>query len=364
MIGKVAVIGAGNGGKALAADLALQGRRIRLFEFPEYNTNIKPLLKNRRILATGDVKGTAILDAVTSDLRTAVEDADTIIVCTQSLTHERAAKALIPLIHPNQLIVICPSSTGGSLRFARVFRQAKMRQLPILVDTNTLPYGCRSSGAKVNIYLKVRHLLYGVFPGSAGDRIVADLESLFPRSTRATTVLEIALSNANPIIHPPIAVLNAGRIELDGKKMLFYRHGVSPTVAMIIAKLDAERMALMRTLGYPTQTDPKTCVMEGYSQSEDYFECYAHSKIFSSFSSPNTLDHRYFHEDIAIGLVTFCALGKLLRVETSVSEAFVRMGSVITGVDYVSKIQRILAELGIDNLSMARLKKYLWDGKL
>ena len=38
MIENIVIIGAGNGGKAAAADLALQGKHIRLFEFPEFES--------------------------------------------------------------------------------------------------------------------------------------------------------------------------------------------------------------------------------------------------------------------------------------------------------------------------------------
>jgi len=36
MIQTVAIVDAGNGGKTAAVDLAIQGARVRLFEFPEF----------------------------------------------------------------------------------------------------------------------------------------------------------------------------------------------------------------------------------------------------------------------------------------------------------------------------------------
>jgi phytoene dehydrogenase-like protein len=40
MIERIAVIGAGNGGKATAVDLALQGKSVRLCEFPEFSAGL------------------------------------------------------------------------------------------------------------------------------------------------------------------------------------------------------------------------------------------------------------------------------------------------------------------------------------
>jgi hypothetical protein len=50
MIQAIVIVGAGN---AAAADLALQGKRVRLFQFPEYRGNIDAIIKTRRLMPTG-----------------------------------------------------------------------------------------------------------------------------------------------------------------------------------------------------------------------------------------------------------------------------------------------------------------------
>jgi len=49
----VAVIGAGNGGFTMAADLALSGWNIHLYELPRFKENITSLLKEGGIHITG-----------------------------------------------------------------------------------------------------------------------------------------------------------------------------------------------------------------------------------------------------------------------------------------------------------------------
>lgn len=92
MIATTAILGAGNGGKAAAADLALQGKRVRLFEFPEFRGNVERLTKTRRLTATGAVTAQATLELVTCDLAEAVRGADALMVCTQTLTHDRVGQ--------------------------------------------------------------------------------------------------------------------------------------------------------------------------------------------------------------------------------------------------------------------------------
>ena len=364
MIENIVIIGAGNGGKAAAADLALQGKGIRLFEFPEYRSNIEKLLKTQTLRATGSVEGQAELHMVTTNLSDAMEGADTIMVCTQALTHDRIARELAPLIKPEHLVILNPGSTGGSLHFARIFREFGMKDLPTLAETATLTYGCRAKGASVEIAVKVKRVVYGTLPASAIHVIAGELELLYPGLVRAASVLEAGLNNANPVIHPPITILNAARIENEGDSTFFYGDGVSPTVARLIQKLDEERMALLRALGYPAQPDPVTSVEQGYASSTDYYECYKKGPGFSAFRNPNTLDNRYFHEDIGMSLVMFCSLGKVLGVPTPTSEVIVKMGEVLRDEDYSAKGLRTVEALGLAGLNAEGLKDYLETGEL
>jgi opine dehydrogenase len=363
MITNVAVIGAGNGGKSGAVDLTLHGKHVRLFEFPEFRANIEGLIENPTLTATGAVKGEARLDMVTTDLAEAVSGADTIMICTQALVHERIAKELAPLVQPQQLIILNPGSTGGSLLLAKVFRESGLKTLPVIVEMATLTYGCRAKGSTVEIAVKVNRVVYGTLPASAMDGICGELEAIYPGLVRAASVLEAGLNNANPVIHPAITILNAARIENEGEGTFFYRDGVSPTVARLIQKLDEERMALLQALGYPAQSDPKTSVEQGYASSSDYYECYKKGEGFKAFRNPNTLNNRYFHEDIGMGLVLFCSLGKMLGVPTPTCEAIVKIGGVLMDEDYFAKGLRTIDTLGLTNLTIPKLKKYLETGE-
>ena len=268
MIGTIAVIGAGNGGKTSAADLALQDRAVRLFEFPEYGANVEPLGRPPTLHATGAVCGEAELELATTDLAEAVRGADAIMVCTQALTHERVARELAPLVGPGQLVILNPGSTGGALQLAHVWRSAGVAEPPPIAEFHTLTYGCRARGAEVSVSLKVgAPILYATLPARAAGEWAGDLEAMFPSLVRAADVLEVGLNNGNPVVHPPITILNAARIENEGAAMLFYADGMSPAAAGLIRALDEERMALLRALGYPATPEPERSVAQGYAES-------------------------------------------------------------------------------------------------
>jgi len=87
---RFAVVGAGSGGKAVSVDLTLQGKRVRLFEFPEFAANITGMTQSRRLTAVGVVQGTVVLDRVTTDLGEALDGAE--VVMEKNLTGEGLAK--------------------------------------------------------------------------------------------------------------------------------------------------------------------------------------------------------------------------------------------------------------------------------
>src|SRR3989337_3061417 len=92
---EICVIGAGNGGSAIAGDMTLAGHRCRLFEFPEYAENLKPVAVQGGIHVTGIARtGFAKVALATMDLSEAVQGADLIMVTTQALAHERVARGL------------------------------------------------------------------------------------------------------------------------------------------------------------------------------------------------------------------------------------------------------------------------------
>jgi opine dehydrogenase len=364
MIDRIAVIGAGNAGKAAAVDLTLQGKKVGLFEFPEFESHLSAIFEDRTLTSSGVIAGKAILEQVTTDLPEVMKHVDTVMICTQALAHDRIAHEIAPLVRPEHLIILNPGSTGGALHFAHVFRKLGLQQLPTIVETSTLTYGCRAKDAVVEISVKVKRVAYATLPAKAAIRFGPELEALYPGLVRTGSVLEAGLNNANPVIHPPITILNGARIENDGDSTFFYKDGVSPTVAYLIQKLDEERMALLKALGYAAQSDPETSVQQGYANSTDYYECYKNGPGFQGFRNPNTLDNRYIHEDVGMGLVMFCSLGRFLKIPTPTCEAFVSMGEAISGINYSTEGKRTLQSLGLDGFSVEDLKSYLETGEM
>jgi opine dehydrogenase len=216
-INTVAVIGAGNGGKAVAADLALHGVAVRLFEWPEYQSSIDALAETPIIEAEGVIHGEARLALVTTDLSAAIADTDLIIACVQGLAHERLAGELAPLMWDGARVLLDPGSTGGSLEFGRILRECGVRAQVLLAETSTLTHCARTTGpCQVHIGLRVKHIAFAALPGRETHESLGPLQRFFPGLQPKEDVLEVGLCNGNPVIHPAIMLGNLGVIERLG----------------------------------------------------------------------------------------------------------------------------------------------------
>ncbi|MBM3957226.1 MAG: NAD/NADP octopine/nopaline dehydrogenase family protein [Gemmatimonadetes bacterium] len=356
----IAVLGAGNGGKAVAADVALQGAAARLFEWPEYAANIEALIASPVIEAEGVVAGTAELQCATTDLAEAIEGADLIIACVQGLAHERLAWELASALPAGATVLLNPGSTGGALEFRRVFAERGGRQPAALAETGTLTHCARAVGERgVRVTLRVGHVAFAALPATHTDGLLARLQRRLPGLRRRADVLEVALCNGNPAIHPAIMLANLGAIERAAGAHRFYAEGVTPGVGRIVEAVDRERLAIGVALGYELMTEPEMCVAQGYGTSTDYYECYARSPVFGDLLSPTSADHRYLHEDVGLGLVTYVSLGEMLGVECPRTRGLVELASAVTGIDYLREGRRSAARLGLAGLSTEERHRFL-----
>ena len=107
-----AVIGAGNGGIAMAGYLSLIGYKVNLYN--RTLDNILPLIQRPKISLTGEVQGEGKLNLVTNNVGDAIEDANIIMVTVPAMGHYHLAKAMAPHLKDGQIIILNPGRTGGA----------------------------------------------------------------------------------------------------------------------------------------------------------------------------------------------------------------------------------------------------------
>src|SRR5512136_298791 len=103
----VAVLGGGNGGHAVAANLSLAGFKVNFFELPQFAEPFKRILTTREIRIEGvSIDGVAKLNLATTDIQQAIKDAEVIFVITPAFGHKVVAELCAPCVQDGQIIIL------------------------------------------------------------------------------------------------------------------------------------------------------------------------------------------------------------------------------------------------------------------
>jgi opine dehydrogenase len=333
----VAVIGAGNVGCALAADLALRGVEVRLFNrSPGRLTAIRDA---GGITVTGEVEGFAAPAMVTGSLAEAVDGAEVVAVTVPTASLPAYAAALAQATTDEQLIWLNPGHSGGALYLAAELARAGRGERTICQLTTASHVSRLTGAATVRVFLRGRASV-AALPASHLQACHQRLDALLPGLFgRAQSVLEADLANLNAILHPPGMVCNAGWIEATAGKFGFYAEGCGRAVAQVMDAIDHERLALAGRLGVRAVPFTELFHQLGFTSGERVhaggaYHAIQHSDLIQPIQSPPQLDHRYLHEDVGWGLVPWMHLAAAAGSPAPTISALTHLAGVINGIDY------------------------------
>ena len=358
---KVAVLGSGNGGHAVAFEWAKAGHDIYMFDFEQFPGAIASVAKRGGIEADGELEGFQKIAYAGHDISRVVSDADIIFVVGPAYSTEAFGKACRPYIRKGQIFVICPGSCAGSLVFKKALGLDVEDDSVIMAETSTLPYAVRLTGeAHISVYNRLKGGYFiAAFPSRYNKKVYDIIEKVYPEMIIASNVFQTTLQNANPIIHPSVTLCNVALIERTHGDFLFYEEGVTDGVGKIIETLDRERIAIGEALGVSVVPDPELGILQGYQAVNNYSTGYSEAPGFKGIKAQPQLDYRYFNEDAGYGLVFFTDLAKQVGVETPGMNAVLKMSSVVMGKNYEAEKARTMDSLGLEKYSLEELNRIL-----
>ena len=357
---KVAVLGAGSAGLATAAYLAIKGCRVNLYNRSEErldSINKKGGIDLSAHPNAGVEEGFARLGKITTNLKEALEGVDFVMVTTVANGHKGIAEACVEYLKKGQTIVFVPGY-GGALECARIFEMRRMKEEICIADTMTLFFSCRTIGAaQVRVTFMMNRLPLAAFPSRKTGVIVDELKKYLP-VIPARDVLETALLNCNPVIHPAPTILNMATVEKN-KNATSYGEVMSHNVLKCLDSVDLERRELCKALGYDIRS------------MDDIYYYYlgtgpTYRPLLSTIKEVQSTiyrqEERFITEDVPYGLVPWASLGDMLGVPTPTIDAVIQFASVMKDTDYW-KTGMTLESLGIAGLDRAKLSKYLSEGR-
>ena len=372
----IAVLGGGNGGHAVAANLALSGFKVNFFELPKFAGSFEKVLRTREIRIEGvSIDGVAKLNLATIDIQQAIKDAEVIFVVTPAFGHKAMAEVCAPFVQDGQIIALMPGS-GGTLEFANIFKEKKVKREVAFAESCTLPYRARLKGSgHISVLINAIILPTGVFPAKRTSDVILKLKQFYPIIMPAKDALEAAVNNPNPIVHPVAALLSATRIEHSRGEFYLYAEGMTPAVARTLESLNEERLSICKALGYKLY-HWNNLEFKNYNLGQTEDECryrilntsmdatFGKDGIYAGIKmkGPEHLKDRFISEEVPYGMVLLSSLGNLLKIPTPTHDAVIHLTSVINRTNYW-KTGRGVKELGLSKFNKQSLKKFLYEGK-
>lgn len=360
---RYAVIGAGHGGKTMAAHLALMDFPVVLYNrTPENVALIKARGGIDLASRNGGPRGFGRLELVTSDMGVALREAEIVMVVVPASAHRSIAEQAAPHLQNGQIVVLNPGRTGGCLEFVKTLRDHACQADVTVAESETLLYACRSEGpAQVRILRFKDAVPLAALPAAKNATVLAALEDAFPQFIDGKTVLHTSLNNMGAIFHPALTLLNAGRIESTGGDYQFYIEGVTPSVARVLEFLDRERVTVASALGIRARTAREWLALAYNAVGESLYEAIHNQQGYRGIQAPPTLNHRYITEDVPMSLVPIAALGQRYGVEVQAINSLIRLACIVHQTDYWRR-GRTLDVLGIEQLSVGELNRYVHVG--
>lgn len=358
---KIAVLGSGSGGCAVAFDWAQHGHDVFMFDFEDFSTNIEAISKKGGITSTGMLEGFAYIKYAGHNMKAVVDGADLIFVVGPAYSTEPFGKAIKPYLKKGQIVIICPSSCAGSVVFKNAIGVDLLDDDYIIAETSTLPYAVRvTEPGSINVFLKLKGGLFiAAVPSKYTEKVYSLAKNVYPSLVPAQNILQTTLQNGNPIIHPSVTLLNAALIERTKGDFYFYEEGVTKAVGNLIEAVDEERLKIGKKLGIEILKDPEIGVKQGYMQEAIYDKGYSEAEGFKGIKAQSSLDYRYFNEDVGYGLVFMTDLAKHIGVETPIMDSIINIVSAIMNKDYRSSSDRTLKALGLDRYNLENLNEIL-----
>ena len=345
---KVAVIGTGNVGVAIAADLSINGHDVTLVKSSSRESEVfDRLLKNKNhvwLKEKGKYKEAYI--SRVSNILSDIEDAEVVIVTIQSIYHDELYRSICQYLRGDQtVLIICSYMSSFYLaKYCQELPSIAEATGPYLegrVELNDKPgevvfrVGCRLTNSPLSIFHEHRRA-----------ETMKKLKSLYVGLNDSLSVIESALLNPNLVIHTVGAIMSIPRIEYSDGNFCMYREAYSHknmATLRVMFKLDKEKIEVLEALG---GRGIDILDAGGFLKGMESFFEYSESE--DRAISPTSIHSRYITEDVSQGLFLLESIAERIGLEVPVTTSLINIATVALDVDF-RKFGRTVERLGVES---------------
>lgn len=353
---QVTVCGCGNAGIAMAADIALMGFKVNLFEMPDFERNIEPIKRLGGVELTGKTlsgkNGFARLNKVTTDGKEALADSEIVFLTLPAQHHAAFIEYLAPYFQEGQIILV---STGywAALRLRKLFSELALEKKVTLIEASIFPYLSGNIGpAKAHIFNYKRHMLISAFPSDLNNEKCSIVQRVFPQYQICQNILESNLYPGNHSLHPHIALPSGVFFFERAREFRFYGE-LTRSAAKFADVFDQERLAVVDYFNCD-KTNYVDAFRKIYEyEGSDLYEMFADSEHSQRWGRVEGI-YRVLIEDLCYFFVPMESLAKMAGIEVPVTSAMIDIFKVYTGYDYRAN-GITLKDLGLDGMNKSQI---------
>lgn len=357
---KIAILGAGNAGCAVGADLSLKGHQVTLIKTSHamHDENFNYLLENDGkfvINEFGEISETNIYK-VTRDLEE-ISNNEVVIIYIQTNYHKDLIKKIVKYFKDDQIILVNPGYLSSAYLLEYCDKDIIIAEAQSsFIDGRIMENGYFRVG-----FRNVRNPI-GIYPTRRKEEAIEKLDKLDERFVYLDSIIEAAIHNPNMIVHTVGSVMSIPRIEIAKDDFCMYHEAYTREnihTWKILEKLDDEKMNVLEKLGFERLSYENACkYRNSLDESIDAKEVFLdYAAMDTRAKGPVKVDSRYISEDVPEGLVMLESLAKVLDVKTPIATSLIEIASAALGRD-LRKDGRSVEALGYDNI-----KKLIEDSK-
>ncbi|MBN2046404.1 MAG: NAD/NADP octopine/nopaline dehydrogenase family protein [Anaerolineaceae bacterium] len=359
---RFAIIGAGNGGKSMAAHLGMMGADVTMYNRTYAHIEAIARRGGIEISSVGGPNGFGLVRLATDDMELAIKDAEVIMVVVPSYAHAPIAKCMAPYLKNGQVVVLNPGRTFGAMEFEKTLCDEGCTADVTIAETETFIYACRAEGpAQAHIFRIKDATPLAALPATKTEMVLEKLSETYPQFINGKDVLHTSLNNMGAIFHPTLSILNAARIESTTGNFQFYIEGVTPSVALVLEAIDRERVTVASALGIRARTAQEWLQSAYNVTGENLNEAIHNQTGYIGIKAPGTLNNRYITEDVPMSLVPIADIGQRYGVSVRGIDSIIRLACIIHRTDYWRR-GRTLKKLGIDHMTVPEMQKWVLEG--
>ena len=362
----VTVCGCGSGAMAMAADIAMLGCKVTLYELPDFKDNLEPIHENGGIFLTGNTHsgktGLARLYKVTDDAENAVQDSELIMINVPASAVDKFVVALSPYLNQDHTILV---TTGywASLRLRKLLEKNDNSRKATIVEQNIMPYLSRKIGpAQAHIYNYKKDLRISAWPARENKDAHKLIASVYPQIKLSKNILENNLQPGNPCVHAQINIPKADFFFDRAKEFRFYGE-VSMCASKLMDAFDLERMRVAAAL------DCKTITLVDWINKTYGYEGQNMYEMCGSVTNPHTHrwgndagNRRVLIEDLCYFFVPMEQLAEVVRVKVPVTKAILEIIQIFTDYDYRAN-GLTLRDLGMEGFDKKQIIDFVTNGE-